>query len=138
MHHIDRNRTNNDPANPAGLLQSKRTPTYCSRCRRPRSTFTGAPYGYLLRVMALFLEFVEPKFSGHVLHPPPAAPGTTSDDEVQDAELPVSVYELPNIVLKLPPAVDSRRPSVPPLRDAEKHGTVMVNRGRGVPHARAR
>lgn len=82
--------------------------------------------------MALFPEFVEPKFSGHVLHlfSGSLPPGNYERcDEVQDAELPVSVYELPNIVLNYRPRLILADPPYS-AADAEKYGTVMVNRGR--------
>lgn len=100
---------------------------------RLRSTFYGAyPHGYLPRVMALFPEFVEPRFPGHVLHlfSGSLPPGNYERcDEVQDAELPVSVYELPNIVLNYRPRLILADPPYS-AADAEKYGTAMVNRGR--------
>lgn len=101
---------------------------------RTRSTYYGAyPHGYLPRVMALFPEFVAPRFAGHVLHlfsgSLPASPHYERCDEVQDAEIQASVYALPHIVLNYRPRLILADPPYS-AADAERYGTAMIDRGR--------
>lgn len=101
---------------------------------RNRSRYYGAyPAGYLKRVMALFPEFVAPRFPGHVLHlfsgSLPASDQYERCDSVQPAELQCSAYDLPRVVLNYRPRLILADPPYSSA-DAKRYGTRGIDRGR--------
>lgn len=124
-------------AHPRIVTEQKRAVLYATWVigadYRNKTRYYGAyPTGYLPRVMALFPEFVAPQFPGHVLHLfSGSLPAGNYErcDSVQEAELPVSVYDLPNIILNHRPRLIIADPPYSKA-DAAKYDTPMVNRGR--------
>ena len=103
---------------------------------RNKTRFYGAyPHGYLDRVMAFFPELKTPAFPGHVLHvfsgSLPASPHYERCDLVEDAEIPVSVYDLPKIILNHRPRLILADPPYS-REDATNYGTPMVDRRRAM------
>jgi hypothetical protein len=109
----------------------------CGQDYRTRSKFYGAyPHGYLERVSALFPDVLQApaRQKTDLLH---IFSGSLPEgnyercDMAQPAELEVSVYALPNIILNWRPKLVMADPPYS-AGDAKEYGTPMVNRGKAL------